>query len=594
MARFSEETIHEVIARNDIVEVVGTYVTLTQRGDNNFGLCPFHNEKSPSFSVSQSKQIFYCFGCGVGGNVLSFVRKIENLDFLDGLKLLAARANFHLPQKEESQSAKAERAIRENSAAINKEAALFYYNYLHGDSPEAVKTRQYLHERGVTPSLVKRFGIGLSPNAWDGLMKALPHTTVDALAQAGLATQSRKDVTKYYDRFRYRLMFPIIDARNRVVGFGGRIMEENPEIKEAKYVNTPETALFHKSDNLYGLNIARKARKTELIIVEGYMDVVAMHKWGFANTVGVLGTALNDAHTRLLKSAGCKSVVLMLDGDNAGIRATLRAIPPLTKAGIKVKTLNVNHHDPSAKDPDEYLQKNGATKLAQLLNQAKSHIAFQVALFRENHDLATTEGRVGFTQEAAKLLATLPSPIEIDAYVAEIAKESDISPNAIHLEINRQKTPTPAVPAPRRITQNVPQGKGVKKAKAVLMHMVLTSHKAALALEQSGYITQEELEQDIYHQLLNLSYANARANRLMSVADIISAFEDESAQRMITEIFMDCPEYENNAAIEKALNETAYIIKREWALKKMQTETKNPEILQNLGQTIRKMPEIRL
>ncbi|MCL2286981.1 MAG: DNA primase [Firmicutes bacterium] len=597
--RYPEETIQEVIALNDIVDVVSGYVQLNPRSGNHLGLCPFHSEKTPSFSVSQSKQMFYCFGCSTGGNVLTFIMKIENLDFMEALKTLADRVRYRLPEKEESASAKEQRASRERSAEINKRAARFYHDYLYSDTPDGENARKYLEERGVHPKLVMRFGLGLSPNLWDGLIKHLSDTSPEHIAAAGLATQNRKDATRYYDRFRSRLMFPIIDPRNRVVGFGGRIMGEpqDPDRQEAKYVNTPETSLFHKSDNLYGLNLARKARKTELIIVEGYMDVLAMHQWGFTNTVGVLGTALNDSHARLLKNAGCTSVVLMLDGDEAGIRATLRAIPTLTKGGIKIKTLNISEHDQQAKDPDEYLQRHGATPLAELIRNAKSHIAFQMGLSKEKYDMNTTDGRVGFTEEAAKLLSTLPSAIETEAYVAEISKISDISEGAIHTEINKQKGIAPTVmPNIRRRTRAAPQSRGVKKAKETLLHLVLSHHSAAVALEESGYIGPQEIDDGIYSELLALAFANAAAGKQVRPVDIISSFESGDFHQAITEIFIDAPEYNTDAAIEKALNETAFIIKRAWALNEMQKEDvkNNQETLQTLGFMVRNMPSISI
>jgi len=599
--RYPEETIQEVIALNDIVDVVSGYVQLSPRSGNHFGLCPFHSEKSPSFSVNQAKQIFYCFGCHAGGSAATFVMKIENLDFLGAIKILADRVNFSLPEREETASAKEQRASRELSAEINKKAARFYYDYLYSDTVDAENARKYLEERGVHPNLAKRFGLGLAPDMWDGLLKHLSNISPEHLAAAGLATQNKKDATRYYDRFRSRLIFPIIDSRNRVVGFGGRIMEsssnKDPDKQEAKYVNTPETALFHKSDNLYGLNLARKARKSELIIVEGYMDVLAMHQWGFTNTVGVLGTALNDSHTRLLKNAGCTSVVLMLDGDTAGIRATLRAIPALTKGNIKVKTLNISEHDPQAKDPDEYLQRKGAAPLAELIRNAKSHVVFQVGLLKEKHDLNTIDGRVSFTEEAAQLLSTLASEIETEAYVAEISKASDISESAIHTEIKKQKGITPTVLlTPRRKPQSAPKGRGINKAKETLLHLVLTYHKAATALEKSGYISESEIGEGTYATLLKLAFSNAAQGKQMNPVDVISTFELNGTDQIqkITEIFVDTPEYSSDAAIEKALNETAFIIKRAWALEEMENTKNDQETLQTLGFIVRNMPSMSI
>ena len=587
---YPQEVIREVVALNDIVDVVSGYVSLSPRSANLFGLCPFHGEDTASFSVSPEKQIFYCFGCHASGNAVTFVMKIENMDFVGALKILADRVHYKLPEREESATAKEQHAMRELSAELNKRAARFYHDFLFSDAPEAVDARNYLDARGVHPALVKRFGIGMSPPLWDGLLKHLKDAKQEHVAAAGLAKQSKKDASRYYDRFRYRLMFPIIDQRNRVIGFGGRIMDPN-DTEGAKYLNSQETNLFHKSDNLYGLNLARKERNTELIVVEGYMDVLAMHQWGFANTVGVLGTALNSSHAKLLKSAGCTSVVLMLDGDAAGVRATLRAIPVLTKAGFRVKTLDISEADSEVKDPDEYLQKHGAAPLATLIKNAKSHIAYQVELYKQKHDMTTTEGRVAFTHDAAELLATLPSAIETDAYIAEISKISDISQSAILAEVNKQKGAAPTVTTPlRRRVQAKVQGGGVQKAKRTLLHLVLTFHIAAKALETSRYIVPEELG-GIYGDLLTLAFENAQNGRKMNPAEIISHFQNGDVHRAIAEIFVEPPEYSNKAAVEKAVNETAFIIKKSLAQEQMRTET-DPRTLQTLGSLVRNMPQI--
>ena len=603
--RYPEEIVQEVMALNDILDVVSGYVQLSPRGTNHLGLCPFHSEKTPSFSVNRQKQFFHCFGCRAGGSVLTFVMRIENLDFVGALKILADRVNFKLPEKEETASAKQSRAEREMSAELNKRAARFYHDYLFADFTDSENARKYLKARGVSPELIRRFGLGLSPDAWDGLIKHLSDTGPEHLAAAGLATQNRKDATRYYDRFRSRLMFPIIDSRNRVVGFGGRIMDKpnSSDKSEAKYVNTPETSLFHKSDNLYGLNLARKSRKAELIVVEGYMDVLAMHQFGFTNTVGVLGTALNESHVRLLKNAGITGVVLMLDGDEAGVRATLRAIPILIKGGIKVKTLDISATDAKAKDPDDFLQLYGAAPLQALIKNAKSHVAFQVGLYKQKYDMDTTEGRVGFTEEAAKLLSTLTSAIEADAYVAEIAKESNISASAIHAEINKQKgTSTAPMPVtqPRRRIQYAPEGRGVKKAKETLLHLILTFPTAAAALKESEYIGEAEMGNNIYVQLLTLAFNNIERGKKLNPVDVITAFENGdspgSVPPEVTELFLDPPEYASKPAVEKALNETAFIIKRAWALNEMKNENQqnDQKTLQTLGLMIRNMPSMSI
>lgn len=588
--RYPDNVVQDIISLNDIADVVASYVQLAPRSGNLFGLCPFHKEKTPSFSVSPQKQIFYCFGCSAGGHVLSFIMKIENLDFISALKMLADRVRYRLPEQNETQEVKESRKLRETIAGLNKHAARFYHDYLFSGTADAKYALRYLEKRGVELPLIKRFGVGLSPPGWDGLIKHLSDTSEELLATAGLATQNRKDTTKYYDRFRARLMFPIIDTRNRVVGFGGRIMDDNS--KEAKYLNTPETALFHKSNNLYGLNLARKTYSKELIIVEGYMDVLAMHKGGFTNAVAVLGTALNDAHTRLLKNAGCESVVLMLDGDNAGVRATLRAIPVLSKAGIKVKTLDLSKGEKKAKDPDDFLSLYGAAPLKALLSDSKSHVAFQVGLLKDNYNLSTTEGRVGFTEEAAKLLASLPSAIETDAYVADISKEVDISASAIFTEIKKQQGEKPAVmySTPKRSIRSKKEERGVQKAKETLLYIVLTYPAAANALNKSSYIGKEEIGEGLHFNLLEFAFKCAAEKRTLSPTDVITAFD--SNEREVAEIFIDQPDYHGKDAIQKVLNETAFILKRAWALNQMETIENDAKTVQILGFAARNMPTL--
>ncbi|MCL2218031.1 MAG: DNA primase [Defluviitaleaceae bacterium] len=567
---YPPEIVSEVRALNDVVDVVAGYVKLTPRANNHFGLCPFHSEKTASFSVNRDKQIFYCFGCGASGDVVRFVMQMENMDFPEALKLLASRVHFKLPEKGTSHEARNNANLRKSAAELNKRAARYYYDYLNSENSDAQNARKYLEERGVTQVLIKRFGIGLSPAIWDGLLTHLSDAPPEEIVAAGLAVQSRKSETRFYDRFRSRLTFPIIDQQNRVVGFGGRILDVSDkgsnagDKQEAKYINTPETALFRKSEHLYGLNLARKARGSELIVVEGYMDVIAMHQHGFNNTVGVLGTALNDSHVRQLRGASCASVILLMDSDDAGNRAALRAIPVLTKGGIKVKILEI----PDAKDPDEFLTRFGAKRFAGLLQAAKSHIAFQVDLVRGRHDLSTTDGRVGFTQEAAKILATLPSAIETDAYAAQVAAASGISPAAIHAEINKhtsggnsaQMLTTPHNMQPRSQRADY----GLIKAQKGLLHLVLTAPSAARALKKSGFLPTGEMSGDIYARLLALAYENAENSAKLSPGDIMDMLENPDEQQAVGEIFIDAPEYPDTSAMEKALNDMVKKIKLAW------------------------------
>ncbi|MCL1884986.1 MAG: DNA primase [Defluviitaleaceae bacterium] len=561
---YGQDTISEVKALNDIVDVVGGYVKLSPRAGNHFGICPFHNEKTPSFSVNRDKQIFYCFGCGAGGNVISFIKRIENMDFPDALKLLAERVHFNLPQKGTSKQAKIQAAARELSADLNKKAARFYYDNLYEETSDAIEARKYLENRGINPAIMRKFGIGLSPDSWDGLIKNFAEISVTDLETAGLVKKSNNNEKAFYDRFRNRLMFPIIDLRARVIGFGGRILSDSS--KEAKYINSPETALFKKSECLYGLNLAKKVRSPEIIIVEGYMDVITMHLHGFKNTVGVLGTAMRNTHARLLKNAGASTAILILDSDEAGIRAAQRAIPVLIKEGLKVKIFELE----DAKDPDEYLAKNDANKLKILLSSAQSHIAFQVGIVRKQHDLGTTEGRVGFTQESAKILAKIPSAIEIDAYTTEIAKASEISPAAIQKEIakisgdSNEFSYIPRTFIPRKRGEDI----GLKNAKKELLNLLFTQPKAVNALKKSEILSSEEMGSGIYGKLLEIAMEKA----VNSPSDVFDLFETDEEHHNIAEIFATIKEYPSDTAITKALCDMVKKIKLSWLNMRIEIE----------------------
>jgi DNA primase len=574
---YPDEAIQEVRAQNDIVDVVSGYVPLRMRGGRHWGSCPFHQENTPSFTVSGDTQFFHCFGCGAGGNVITFVMRIEHMDFVDALKLLADRVHFILPQPGESKNAQRKQIERKQITEYNKIAARFFYEQLQEDTPFANEARNYLKERGVNSKLQSLFGLGLSPPAWDGLLRhfAALQTGETAptpadLHTAGLLAQNYKDTNRYYDRFRERLMFPIIDTGKRVVGFGGRILRESKD--EAKYLNSPETSVFNKSSQLYALNLAKKTRTKEFIIVEGYMDVLALFKAGFANAVGVLGTALTQRHVQLLRRNGCETALLLLDSDEAGTNAALKSIPLLLEGGLRVKVLQV----PDAKDPDEFLQKYGAEKLGRLLADAKSHIAFQVGLTQKKYDMGKTEDRILFTQEAAALLAPLSSEIETDAYVQETAKASQIAPPAIFAEIKKQRDKIAAgggqAPA-RQLFRDSRKSSdpGLREARKALLCLVLTHLSAAQALAQSGYLTPEEMGDEVLTRLLAFTYQNLvddnppsgfTGKPFPAPADIVSRFETTEAQQQAAEVFSKPIAYSTPSEMEKSLNEMASIIKR--------------------------------
>ena len=424
---FPPSFIDELVARNPIEDVVGHYVSLKRSGGNLFGLCPFHGEKTASFSVSPDKGIYYCFGCHKGGGVINFQMEIEGLSYPDAVRALAKRVGMQVPEDEQYQS---RYRAQERLWALSKEAARFFYSRLY--APEGAEALAYARGRGMPNSTLTTFGIGYAPNTWDSLVKAMKAKgyTEQELIDSGLVTKSQKN-GNIYDRFRDRLMFPIIDVRGNIIGFGGRIMNNN-DPNAAKYLNSPETLIFNKRKNLFGLNLAKKTKLGYLILVEGYMDAIALHQYGFDCAVASLGTSLTEEHAALL-TRYTDQVVLIYDGDEAGQRATRRAIPILEKAGLQVKVLKMR----DAKDPDEFLKKFGADKFKVLLEDASNRVEYQLNAIRRKYDLRLDEERIKFVQESAELISTLGSSVQREVYGHRVAEEGKISFEAMQMEVNK-------------------------------------------------------------------------------------------------------------------------------------------------------------
>ena len=423
---FPAAFIDELIARNPIEDVVGQYVSLKRSGSNLFGLCPFHGEKTASFSVNPSKGIYYCFGCHKGGGAVNFMMEIEGLSYPDAVRALAKRAGLEVPEDEQYQSRYRQ---QERLWALHKEAARFFHSQLY--APNGRAALEYAMGRGMPKSTLINFGIGYAPDSWDSLVKVLRakgYTDQD-LKDSGLVTVSQKN-GNLFDRFRDRLMFPIIDVRGNVIGFGGRIMKKDD--KAAKYLNSPETLIFNKRKNLFGLNLAKKSKLGYLILVEGYMDAIALHQYGFDCAVASLGTSLTEEHAVLL-SKYTEQVVLIYDGDEAGQRAAQRAIPMLEKAGLTVKVLRMK----DAKDPDEYLKKFGADKFKLLLEGSENRVEYQLDAIRRKYDLREDEQRVKYIQEAAELICTLPGAAQREIYGNRVAEVGKISADAMKMEIGK-------------------------------------------------------------------------------------------------------------------------------------------------------------
>ena len=422
---FSESFLTELTERNDIVDVVSGYVRLGKKsGSNMFGLCPFHSEKTPSFSVSPDKQIYHCFGCGKGGGVINFIMEIENLSFPEAVEFLAKRAGMPIPEEENDRESRK----RSRMLSLNRDAARFFYAQL--STPQGGAARDYMAKRRIGPATAKNFGIGFAPDTWDSLEKAMREKgyTDFELFDAGLVRKGNKG--GYYDTFRNRLMFPVIDVRGNVIGFSGRILGDG----EPKYMNSPETLVFNKSRNLFALNLAKKSKSGYIILSEGNIDVVSLHQAGFDSAVASLGTSLTPEQARLL-SRYTNQVIIAYDNDGAGIKAAQRAIGILEKLDLKVKVLRMS----GAKDPDEFIKLKGADAFRNLLESSENQIDYRLRSVTDKYDLSVDEQKVEFLKEASDLVARLPGSVERQVYAMRVASMSGVSADVVAKEVERRR-----------------------------------------------------------------------------------------------------------------------------------------------------------
>ena len=419
MARYSEEILNEVRQSNDIVDVISQYVHLKRSGRNYFGLCPFHNEKSPSFSVSPDKQIFHCFGCGVGGNVITFVSQIEGLNFVETVQMLAERANIQLPTLQNNGDTQRE-ILKDKVYKVNEFTAEYYHQNLY--KPQAKMAQEYVKKRQLTNETLKSFRIGFS-GKFDELYQELKKQGFQEqeILESGLVNKNERG--QYIDRYRNRLMFPICDARGRVIAFGGRVLDDS----KPKYINSPENVVYSKGRHLFGLNVAKKGDTKKLLIVEGYMDVISLHQRGITNVVAPLGTALTEQQGWLLRK-NSEQIILSFDSDDAGIKAKLSAIDILQNMGCDLRVRQLE----GAKDPDEYILKYGNMRFQNVIDKAFSVVEFKVKILKKELDLDNTNDKIKFLNEIAKLISKVDNTMEREVYIEKIAKEYDISKEAIY------------------------------------------------------------------------------------------------------------------------------------------------------------------
>lgn len=556
---YPEEIIEEVRMRNDIVDVISGYVKIQKKGGNYFGLCPFHNEKSPSFSVSAQKQMYYCFGCGAGGNVITFVMEYENYTFAEAVKMLADRAGIKLPEVEYSKEEREKADKRSILLEINKLAANYFYYQLH--QPQGRNGYEYFKRRALTDETIRRFGLGYANKTSNDLYQYLRSKgyTDDILKDSGLITP---DARGTYDKFWNRVMFPIMDVNNRVIGFGGRVMGDG----EPKYLNSPETMIFDKSRNLYGLNYARTSREKYILACEGYMDVIAMHQAGFTNAVASLGTAFTQQHAMLLKRY-TDMVILTYDSDGAGIRAALRAIPILKEAGISTKVLSLKPY----KDPDEFIKNMGADAFRERIAQAKNSFLFEIDVLKRDYDLTDPEQKTKFHNAAARKLLEFPEALERDNYTQAVAKEHYIPYEDLRRLVNRlgnqlggaavRNQESGDFAGHREKRKKMEKDDGIRQSQRLLLTWLI--ERPRLFDKIKGIVGPDDFREPLYHQVAQMVFEQHEQGKLNPAGILNHFINDEEQYKEVAKLFnASLKESLNNEEQQKAFSETVLRVRK--------------------------------
>ncbi len=550
---YPEEIIEEVRQRNDIVDIISSYVKLKKTGSNYMGLCPFHSEKSPSFSVSGSKQMYHCFGCGVGGNVFTFVMEYENYSFVEAVQYLADRSGVQLPKVEMTPEAKRQADIRNRILEVNKEAAKYYVYQLH--TKQGQKALDYLKGRELSDDTILKFGLGFSNKYSDDLYQYMKKKGFDdsLLKETGLFTMDEKRGVN--DKFWNRVMFPIMDMNSKVIGFGGRVMGDG----KPKYLNSPETKAFDKSRNLYGLHLARQARSRSMILCEGYMDVIAMHQAGFSNAVASLGTAFTGLQANLLKRFA-DEVLLLYDSDEAGIKAALRAIPILKEAGLPAKVVRLKPY----KDPDEFIKAQGKEAFQKRLDEAMNSFYFEIEVLEQNFDLQDPEGKTKFFNEIAKKLLQFTEKLERNNYIEAIARKYRIAYADLEKLVNHYGAQMVMVPDMEKRVQreqrNQKKEDGLREAQKIFLTWLIEEQE--LFYKLSEFLSEKDFMEEPYHTVAAALFEQFRAKEQVNPAKIINQFESKEEQSEVASMFnRDLSEELTKQEKERALNETVLRIK---------------------------------
>lgn len=545
MPWFPEDWIDEVVSRNNIVDVVSEYVAIKPRGRGYFGLCPFHNEKTASFHVSPERQIYHCFGCGEGGNVVSFIMNMERMEFVEAMKFLAKRAGIPLPEGINQEQIRQERNQKQQLLEINKECARYFHRMLM--EPDGKEALDYLNSRGLGTRIIRIFGLGFAPNKWDGArnhMKSMGYTD-GQLLDAGITVENAEK-NRIYDRFRNRIVFPIINTRGEILGFGGRVMDDSLP----KYLNSQDSPIFNKGVNLFGLHLAAKVRPLEyLIIVEGYMDVISLHQFGFSQAVATLGTALTPEQAKLIRRFA-SNVYIAYDGDTAGQAATMRALDILRDAGCKVSVMQF----PNRLDPDEVVKQYGPEYFKKLMDKSLSLVDYKLSKLREQYDLSTTDGKVDFATDAAVILAEVDNSIERDAYIQEMESMLGIRSRAIYDQIakiqatgNKQNKQQRNRTGNYRYTKSKTGTTALKpaniKAEAHLVNLMVQGKSNALKVLNG--LEGLTLQEPLYQQVADIVSGLLERRGEVSEAQVLSHLEDKEDVRKLVDIFQQEVEYDN-------------------------------------------------
>ena len=555
---YPEHMIEDIREQSDIVELISAYLELKPSGSSYVGLCPFHNEGSPSFNVDPGKQLYYCFGCGVGGNAYSFVMSIEGLSFPESVEYLARRINYILPQKDTQLYDEKEALYK-----INSVAARFFYENLKSSG----KAVDYLKQRGITPQIAKKFGMGYSLPEWDKLYNYLQSKgyAPNLIEKTGLVAPG-KTGKQHYDRFRGRLMFPIFEPRGKIIGFGGRSLgEEMP-----KYINSPETILYNKSESLYALNFIKRDPGKDIILVEGYMDAIALYQAGFYGIAASLGTAFTPAHCRLISRYG-RGVILVFDSDNAGYSAAMRAINALKTTGLSIKILSLKN----AKDPDEYLKKFSKEDFLQEIKHAKNYIDFQIDNLLQNHDIKNTQSKIEFTKQAATVIAHIKDPVEQEAYISHISNIAGISSASIRAQLVTVTLPNPI----KKPTTVKLSNRALNEAVSSLINAIASSYAVYTAVRP--HLQPEEMGSAIYTKILQILYNLYDKDNEINPARLLNYFSDPKEQSIVTDILSVEPNMDKKY-LSRAINDQVKLIKKVY----IETQLKTSESLEHTQELI--------